>query len=137
MGWTYAKFLLGNERASIAFIPHSTQLVARIKEIAAAEPTGGGGRLIDDPDFRAKLASLEIELDALRDELGAERVLSRMGLDDPSAHSDLSELRQLLQAWRDAKSSAWKAAVTWVVRGMLAVLLLGIAIRTGATGLLK
>ncbi len=70
-------------------------------------------------------------------ELGAERVLSRMGLDDPSAHSDLSELRQLLQAWRDAKSSAWKATVTWVVRGALALLLLGIAIRTGATGLLK
>ena len=69
-------------------------------------------------------------------ELGAERVLSRMGLDDPTAHSDLSELRQLHQAWRDAKASAWKAAVNWVVRGALALLLLGIAIRTGATGLL-
>lgn len=70
-------------------------------------------------------------------ELGAERVLSRMGLDDPSAHSDLSELRQLLQAWRDAKRGAWTAAVTWVVRGALALLLLGIAYRTGVTGLLK
>ncbi len=70
-------------------------------------------------------------------ELGAERVLSRMGLADPSAQSDLSELRQLLQAWRDAKSSAWKATVTWLVRGALALLLLGIVVRTGATGLLK
>ena len=70
-------------------------------------------------------------------ELGAQRVLNRMGLDDPSAHSDLSELRQLLQAWRDAKRGAWQAAVTWLVRGALALLLLGIAIRTGATGLLK
>lgn len=70
-------------------------------------------------------------------ELGAERVLARMGLDDPEAHSDLSELRQLLQAWRDAKASAWKAAIDWVVRGVLALLLVGIAWRSGATGLLK
>ncbi|MFM5954296.1 MAG: DUF6127 family protein [Novosphingobium sp.] len=70
-------------------------------------------------------------------ELGAERVMARMGLDDPGAHSDLSELRQLLQAWRDAKASAWKAVVAWAVRGALAALLLGIAIRTGATGMLK
>ena len=70
-------------------------------------------------------------------ELGAERVLTRMGLDDPSAHADLSELRQLLQAWRDAKTSAWKAVVTWIVRTALALVLVGIAIRTGAMGLLK
>ena len=70
-------------------------------------------------------------------ELGAERVLQRMGLDDPAALADLSELRQLLQAWRDAKASAWKAVVAWVVRGALALLLLGIVIRTGATDLLK
>lgn len=70
-------------------------------------------------------------------ELGAERVLARMGLDDPEAHSDLSELRQLLQAWRDAKASAWKAAIDWVVRAVLALLLVSIAWRSGATGLLK
>lgn len=70
-------------------------------------------------------------------ELGAERVLSRMGLDDPAAVSDLSELRELLQAWRDAKASAWKAAIGWVVRGTLALVLIGIAFRIGATGLMK
>ena len=70
-------------------------------------------------------------------ELGAERVLSRMGLSDPAALADLSELRQLLQAWRDAKASARQAVIAWVVRGALALLLLGIVIRTGATGLLK
>jgi hypothetical protein len=70
-------------------------------------------------------------------ELGAERAVARMGLDDPQAHSDLSELRQLLQAWRDAKTSAWKAVVAWVVRGALAMLLLGIAWRTGTMELLK
>lgn len=70
-------------------------------------------------------------------ELGAERVLMRMGLDDPAAGKDLSELRELLQAWRDAKASAWKAAIDWVVRGLLALLLVGIAWRSGALELLK
>lgn len=70
-------------------------------------------------------------------ELGAERVLYRMGLDDEHAHGDLSELRELLQAWRDAKASAWKAAVAWVVRGALALVLIGMAWKTGATGLVK
>ena len=70
-------------------------------------------------------------------ELGAERVLARMGLDDAGAHGDLSELRELLQAWRDAKASAWKAAIGWAVRGCLALVLIGIAFRLGATGLLK
>lgn len=70
-------------------------------------------------------------------ELGAQRVLARMGLDDADAHSDLSELRQLLQAWRDAKTSAWKAAIGWVVRGALALLLMGMAWRLGLPELLK
>ena len=45
-------------------------------------------------------------------QLGAERMLAQLGLDDDTAHSDLSELRELLQAWRDAKASAWRSS-TW------------------------
>lgn len=70
-------------------------------------------------------------------ERGAARMLERVGLDDESATQDLSELRQLLQAWRDAKSSAQTAVIGWVVRGLLALLLLGLAVRVGATGLLR
>jgi hypothetical protein len=70
-------------------------------------------------------------------DLGAKRVLERMGLADPSAHEDLAELRELLQAWRDAKASAWKAVVDWIVRGVLALLLFGIAVRVGSPGLLQ
>jgi hypothetical protein len=70
-------------------------------------------------------------------ELAAGRVLARMGLDDPAAHGDLSELRELLQAWRLAKASAWKAAIDWLVRGALALLLMGIAWRLGMAGLFK
>lgn len=65
-GWTYAKFLLGNERALIAMIAPSTRLVSKLKRIATEERDGFGGRLIDDPDFRGKLSSLEVELEALR-----------------------------------------------------------------------
>ena len=64
-------------------------------------------------------------------ELGARRVLGRLGLDDPYAQDDLGELRELLSAWRDAKASAWKATVEWLVRGVLALLLVGIAVRLG------
>ena len=64
-------------------------------------------------------------------DLGATRVLGRMGLSDETAQNDLAEIRELLQAWRDAKASAWKAAITWTVRGVLALLLVGIAYRMG------
>ena len=64
-------------------------------------------------------------------ELGARRVLGRLGLDDAGAQDDIDELRELLSAWRDAKASAWKAAVEWMVRGVLALLLVGIAVRLG------
>ena len=70
-------------------------------------------------------------------ELGSQRMLSRIGLDDETAIGDLSELRELLQAWRDAKSSAQDAVIGWIVRGMLAMLLLGLAVRLGVTDLLQ
>lgn len=66
---------------------------------------------------------------------GARRALASLGLDDSSARRDMDELRELLSAWRDAKRSAWKAVVTWVVRLMLALLLIGIAVRLRLTDL--
>ncbi len=70
-------------------------------------------------------------------ELGAARALERLGLEDTRARDDMAELRELLSAWRDAKKSAWKAAVAWVVRGALALLLVGIALRLGVGELLR
>ncbi|BBC71602.1 conserved hypothetical protein [Altererythrobacter sp. B11] len=70
-------------------------------------------------------------------ELGADRVLVRIGLADEGAEDDIDELRELLAAWRAAKASAWRAAVDWLVRGLLALLLIGMALRLGAAGLLK
>ena len=70
-------------------------------------------------------------------EVGAARALARLGLGDDSAQGDIDELRELLGAWRQAKASAWKASVEWLVRAVLALLLVGIAVRLGMPGLLK
>ena len=70
-------------------------------------------------------------------ELGAKRALDRLGLGDANAQDDIDELRELLSAWRDAKASAWKAAIAWATRGLLALLLIGIAVRLGVLEMLR
>jgi hypothetical protein len=66
---------------------------------------------------------------------GAQRALAHLGLDDPAASKDMAELRELLSAWRDAKRSARKAVIGWVVRMGLALLLIGLAVKLGLPGL--
>ncbi len=66
-------------------------------------------------------------------ELGASRALRTLGLMDEHAGTDIVELRQLIQGWRDAKKSALRAVVTWIVRSLAALLLIGIAYRLGLT----
>jgi Family of unknown function (DUF6127) len=61
-------------------------------------------------------------------DLGAMRALARLGLSDATAGADMHDVRQLLDAWRTAKSSAWKALVSWCVKLLLAGLLLGLAL---------
>ncbi|AJA07513.1 Putative membrane protein [Sphingopyxis fribergensis] len=70
-------------------------------------------------------------------ELGARRALARLGLADEAARDDMSDLRQLLGAWRDAKKSVWAAVIDWAVRGMLALLVVGLTMKLGFAGLLK
>lgn len=70
-------------------------------------------------------------------ELGAARALERLGLDDSRARDDMAELRELLSAWRDAKRSAWKAAIDWLVRRVLAVVLIGMALELGVGEMLQ
>ena len=72
-GWTYAKFLLGHERANIAGIGASKRELARLKRIAAAERKHGRP-LAEDPFFAARVAQVEIDLMAL--EITNLRVLS-------------------------------------------------------------
>ena len=70
-------------------------------------------------------------------EAGAERALEALGLRDPRARRDMDELRELLQAWRDAKKTAWKEVVTWAIRILLALLVLGMSIRLGLFEMLR
>ncbi len=76
-GWTYAKFLLANERLGIAAIPQSKRGVETLKEIARAE-TDNGRPLIEDSSFRDKLADLDIQVTAL--EFTELRALSTMAV---------------------------------------------------------
>jgi hypothetical protein len=80
----------------------------------------------------------ETELKALLEsasEAGAQRALAHLGLADESATKDMADLRELLSAWRDAKRSARKAVVEWLIRGALALLVIGIAVKLGLGGL--
>ena len=66
---------------------------------------------------------------------GASRALGALGLDDPRARRDMDDLRELLSAWRDAKRSAGRAVIAWIVRIMLAALVIGLAVKLRLTDL--
>jgi hypothetical protein len=68
---------------------------------------------------------------------GACRALALLGLDDRTARRDMDELRELLGAWRDVKKSAWRTVARWVVRILLAGLMLTIAYQANIRDLLR
>jgi alkylation response protein AidB-like acyl-CoA dehydrogenase len=63
-GWTYAKFLLVNERSGIAGVARSKKAIERLKEIGRAEMLDGKP-LIETDEFTRKIAETEIDLAAL------------------------------------------------------------------------
>ena len=62
-------------------------------------------------------------------ERGAERCLAHLGLENGSAAKDIRELRDLLEAWRDARRTAWQTTIKLITTGILAALVLGAAIK--------
>jgi alkylation response protein AidB-like acyl-CoA dehydrogenase len=64
-GWTYAKGLLTHERTGQAFVSLSLELLAGLKQAAAALPGADGGTLLEQPGFAGRLALAEVELRAL------------------------------------------------------------------------
>jgi hypothetical protein len=70
-------------------------------------------------------------------EVGAWRALERVGLGDRGAEKDVEELRELLKSWRNAKKTAWSAAIGWTVRGCLALVLVGVAVKLGLLALVS
>lgn len=67
-------------------------------------------------------------------ERGAERVLAHLGLENGRAARDIGELRSLLEAWRDARRTAWQTFVKVLTTGILAALLVGAAIKLKLMG---
>jgi alkylation response protein AidB-like acyl-CoA dehydrogenase len=76
-GWTCAKFLLANERLGIAEVPASKRGVRALRDISRAEPSNGGS-LARDPDFTARIADIDLQVQAL--EMSELRVLSAMAM---------------------------------------------------------
>ncbi|MHA6288775.1 acyl-CoA dehydrogenase family protein [Maricaulis sp. CAU 1757] len=64
-GWTIAKYLLGHERTSIAGVGASTEALVQLKALARTMHRRGRP-LIEDPLFAARVAELEIDLEAMR-----------------------------------------------------------------------
>jgi alkylation response protein AidB-like acyl-CoA dehydrogenase len=84
-GWTYAKFLLGNERTGIAQVARTKVWLADAKDRAAANG------LLADPLFAARLA--EAENDVLALELTQMRVTSDSADGKPNPASSVLKLR--------------------------------------------
>jgi alkylation response protein AidB-like acyl-CoA dehydrogenase len=84
-GWTYAKFLLGNERTSNAGIGIIKTRIRRLKRL--------GGLLLDDPVLRNRLTLLEVEAAAL--EMSVLRVLDREAHLPPGTPDPVSSVLKL------------------------------------------
>jgi len=96
-GWSYAKFLLSNERTGIARIGTTKVWLSEVKERAAKTPLGHES-LLEDPLFAARVAEVEGELLAL--ELTQMRVSGDEASGKPNPASSILKLRgsQLQQA---------------------------------------
>ncbi|MFK5981097.1 MAG: acyl-CoA dehydrogenase family protein [Rhizobiaceae bacterium] len=64
-GWTIAKYLLTHERTNIAGVGFSMQALEEIKALARKVLRGGRPQ-IEDPLFAARLAQVEIDLEAMK-----------------------------------------------------------------------
>lgn len=64
-GWTIAKFLLSHERTGIAGVGFSMQALEEVKTLARVTRRGAG-MLMEDPLFAARIAQVEIDLEAMK-----------------------------------------------------------------------
>ncbi|MFQ6391966.1 acyl-CoA dehydrogenase family protein [Nocardia sp. KC 131] len=90
MGWTYAKFLLGNERTGITGVGRTKVKIGVAKDYAR-QTKSGSGTLLEDPLFAARVAELENELLAL--EITQLRVVSNSVDGKPNPASSVLKLR--------------------------------------------
>jgi hypothetical protein len=62
-------------------------------------------------------------------ERGAKRALADIGLVDENAATDIHDLRDILNAVRMAKRTAWQTVVRLVTTGLILALIAGVAIK--------
>ena len=67
-------------------------------------------------------------------ERGARHALSEVGLDGPEAARDISELRSLLDAFNEAKKTAWLTIVRMLVTGLVMATLAGAFVKLKVFG---
>jgi len=90
-GWTYAKYLLSNERTGSARVGISKERLRHLKRLAAID---GPRPALADPLFRARVTALEVEL--MAHEITTLRVLgdeARRGSQAPNPLSSLLKMR--------------------------------------------
>ncbi|WP_394287458.1 acyl-CoA dehydrogenase family protein [Corynebacterium variabile] len=104
-GWTYAKFLLGNERNGMAQIGSSQRMYTALVSLATDREVNGH-RLIDDPEFRRRLYAIKLRLTAL--EATTMRVTSASENGKPSPLSSLLKIEgsRILQELDDLAVSS-------------------------------
>lgn len=93
--------------------------------------------MTDESSSTTVLSMRQEDLDELLTQAahrGAERCLAHLGLENGHAARDIRELRDLLEAWRDARRTAWRTAIKVTTTGILAVLLVGTAIKLKLMG---
>ncbi|WP_321938190.1 acyl-CoA dehydrogenase family protein [Paraburkholderia sp. J8-2] len=64
-GWTVAKYLLEFERGGVAYTPEFHLMLERLRAFAQTAPGEGTARLIDCPEFAAKLAAASVRVETL------------------------------------------------------------------------
>lgn len=69
------------------------------------------------------------ELVEAASEEGATRALNRIGLHDQEAGHDIRELRDLLEAWRRTKSTAWHTFIRWMTTIFILLILAALALK--------
>ena len=62
-------------------------------------------------------------------EQGVERALAALGLENGHAAKDIRDLRGLIEAWRQARQTAWLTLIKLLTTGILVALIVGASIK--------
>jgi len=86
--------------------------------------------MAEDTTYRWHKPQIEAMLQQAAQQ-GAREALARTGVSDDDAPHDVRELRQLIDGWRDVKSTALKTIVRWCILAILGILSVGAYVTLG------